>query len=71
VTLLLDAPRAFTIIFSEMLAVLAVSLVILVAAFDPFRDLILAAASKATSSRRGFAIFLGALFVVPAVLLLV
>lgn len=71
VTLLLDAPRAFTIIFSEMLAVLAVSLVILVLVFDPFRDLILAAASKATSSRRGFAIFLGALFVVPAVLLLV
>jgi Na+/phosphate symporter len=71
VTLLLDAPRAFTIIFSEMLAVLTVSVVILVFVFDPFRDLILAAASRATSSKRGFAIFLGALFVVPAALLLV
>jgi Na+/phosphate symporter len=71
VTLLLDAPRAFTIIFSEMIAVLGVSLVILVFVFDPFRDLILASASKATSSKRGFAVFLGALFVVPAVLLLV
>ena len=46
-------------------------LVILVFVFDPFRDLILGAASKATSSKRGFAIFLGALFVVPAALLLV
>lgn len=71
VTLLLDAPRAFTIIFSEMIAVLAVSIVILVFVFDPFRDLILGAASRATSSKRGFAIFLAALFVVPAALLLV
>ena len=70
VTLLLDAPRAFTIIFSEMIAVLSVSLVILIFVFDPFRDLILGAASKATSSKRGFAIFLGALFIVPAALLL-
>lgn len=69
VTLLLDAPRAFTIIFSEMIAVLAVSLLILVFVFGPFRDLILGAASKATGSKRGFAVFLGALFVVPAALL--
>jgi sodium-dependent phosphate cotransporter len=71
VTLLLDAPRAFTIIFSEMIAVLSVSLIILVFVFDPFRHFILASASKATGSKRGFAVFLGALFVVPAVLLLV
>jgi sodium-dependent phosphate cotransporter len=71
VTLLLDAPRAFTIIFSEMLAVLAVSLFILVFVFDPFRELILAAASRATGSRRGFALFLGAIFVIPIILLFV
>ena len=69
VTLLLDAPRAFTIIFSEMIAVLGVSLLILVFVFGPFRDLILGAASKATGSKRGFAVFLAALFVVPAALL--
>ena len=69
VSLLLDAPRAFTIIFSEMIAVLAVSLVILLFVFDPFRDVILAAASKATGTRRGFAVFLGAIFVIPGVLL--
>jgi Na+/phosphate symporter len=69
VTLLLDAPRAFTIIFSEMLAVLGVSLFILLVVFDPFRNLILASASKATSSKRGFAVFMGAIFVIPLVLL--
>jgi hypothetical protein len=71
VSLLLDAPRAFTIIFSEMLAVLCVSMVVLVFAFEPFRDLILGAASKATSTRRGFALFLGAIFAIPLVLLYV
>jgi sodium-dependent phosphate cotransporter len=69
VTLLLDAPRAFTIIFSEMVAVLAVSTLILVFVFDPFRELILAAANRATGSRRGFAIFLGIIFVIPLILL--
>lgn len=71
VTLLLDAPRAFTIIFSEMVAVLAVSVLILLVAFDPFRELILAAANRATGSRRGFALFLGVIFVIPLVLLFV
>jgi solute carrier family 34 (sodium-dependent phosphate cotransporter) len=71
VTLLLDAPRAFTIIFSEMLAVLGVSLFILLVVFDPFRDLILAAAGKATGTRRGFAFFLAAIFVIPLILLFV
>jgi sodium-dependent phosphate cotransporter len=69
VSLLLDAPRAFTIIFSEMIAVLLVSLVILLFLFDPFRDAILAAAGKATGTRRGFAVFLGAIFVIPIILL--
>ncbi len=71
VTLLLDAPRAFTIIFSEMLAVLSVSVFILLFVFDPFRDLILGAAGKATGTKRGFAVFLGAIFVIPLVLLFV
>ncbi len=71
VSLLLDSPRAFTIVFSEMLAVTTVSLLILTFVFQPFRDLILGAASKATGSKRGFAIFLSAIFVIPLVLLFV
>ena len=71
VSLLLDAPRAFTIIFAEMIAVLTVSLLVLAFAFNPFREVILAAAGKATGSKRGFALFLGAIFLVPVVLLFV
>ncbi len=71
VTLLLDAPRAFTIIFSEMIAVLGISMLILVFVFDPFRNLILGAASKATATKRGFAVFLSALLVVPLALVFV
>ncbi len=71
VSLLLDAPRAFTIIFSEMLAVFAVSTLILVFVFEPFRDVILSAASRATGSKRGFALFLAVIFVVPMILLFV
>ncbi len=71
VTLLLDSPRAFTIIFSEMIAVLGVSLLILILVFDPFRDAILGVASWATRSKGGFAIFLSALFIVPVVLLFI
>ena len=71
VTLLLDAPRAFTIIFSEMIAVFGISMLILVFVFDPFRNLILGAASKATASKGGFAVFLSGLLVVPLVLVFV
>ena len=71
VSLLLDAPRGFTIIFSEMTAVLAISTLILVFLFDPFRAMILAAANRATASRRSFALFLCAIFGIPLVLLFV
>ncbi len=69
VTLLLNTPRAFTIIFSEMLAVLLVSLIVLLFAFNPFRDAVLSAANRATSSRRSFAVFLSIIFTAPAILL--
>jgi len=69
VTLLLNTPRAFTIIFSEMAAVLTVSLLVLLVAFDPFREAILAVADRATGSRRAFTMFLVVLFVIPVVLI--
>ena len=47
------------------------SLLILVFVFDPFRDLILKWASRATASKTSFALFLGCIFVVPAILLFV
>jgi Na+/phosphate symporter len=69
--LLLDTPRAFTIVFVEMVAGAAVSLLVLVVLYEPYKRVILGTAHAATRDRRGFALFLGALFLVPAVLLFV
>lgn len=71
VSLLLDSPRAFTIVFSEMVAVSSVSAIVLTLCFAPFRDAILRLAHLATRDRRGFALFLGVIFVVPLILLFV
>lgn len=68
--LLLDAPRAFTIVFVQVVAGAAVSLAVLVLMYEPYKRLILGIARAATHNRRNFALFLGALFLVPAALLL-
>jgi sodium-dependent phosphate cotransporter len=69
--LLLDAPRAFTIVFVEMITGATVSLVVLVLLYEPYKRLILRLAHEATKDRRGFALFLSAIFVIPLVLLFV
>jgi Na+/phosphate symporter len=69
--LLLDKPEAFTIVFVEMITGATVSLFVLVVAYEPYKRLILGAARLATRDRRGFGIFLGAILIVPALLLVV
>ena len=69
--LLLDSPRAFTIVFTQMVAGAAVSLLVLLFFYRPYSRLILATAHRVTHSRNGFAMFLGAIFLVPLVLFLV
>ncbi|HSP54770.1 MAG TPA: hypothetical protein VLS25_04200, partial [Dehalococcoidia bacterium] len=69
--LLLNTPRAFTIVFTEMAVGGSVSLIVLLFFYKPYSRAILAAARAVTHSRRGFALFLGAIFVVPLVLFLV
>jgi len=69
--LLLDSPRAFTIVFTEMAIGGTISLLVLVFLYRPYSRLILATAHRVTHSRRGFALFLGAIFVVPLVLFFV
>lgn len=66
--LLLDSPRAFTIVFTEMIIGAAVSLIVLLFLYRPYSRAILATAHRVTSSRRGFALFLGAIFLVPLAL---
>jgi len=66
--LLLDSPRAFTIVFTEMIIGAAVSLIVLLFLYRPYSRAVLATAHRVTSSRRGFALFLGAIFLVPLAL---
>jgi Na+/phosphate symporter len=69
--LLLDAPRAFTIVFVEMITGATVSLIVLFFAYEPYQRAIHALARMATRDRRGFGVFLGAILIVPALLMLI
>jgi hypothetical protein len=69
--LLLDVPRAFTIVFTEMVVGAGISLFVLVFLYKPYSEAIISLANHITHSRRGFALFLGAILVVPAVMFLV
>jgi len=70
-SLLLNNPRAFTIVFTEIVTGAAISLPVLLLAYGPYSKAILGLAHASTRSRRGFATFLGAILFVPLVLLLV
>jgi Na+/phosphate symporter len=67
--LLLDSPRAFTIVFTEMVAGGLLSLVVLGLLYEPYTRGILWAAHRVSTSRRGMAVFLGCFFVMPVLLL--
>lgn len=66
---LLDTPRAVTVVFTQMVLTTLVSLAVLVALYGPYQRAVLGAAHRITSSRRAFVAFLGGILVVPAVLL--
>lgn len=70
-SLLLNTPRAFTIVFTEMVVGAVISLTVLLAFYGPYSRAILALAHRVTANRRGFVIFLAAIFAVPVVLLAV
>ncbi len=69
--LLLESPRAFTIVFTQMIVGAAISLAILLFAYKPYSRAILALSRRVTHSQRGFALFLSAIFLVPLVLFLI
>jgi sodium-dependent phosphate cotransporter len=69
--LLLNSPRAFTIVFTEMVVGGTVSLIVLLFFYKPYSRAVLALARRVTHSSRGFALFLGAILLVPLVLFLV
>jgi sodium-dependent phosphate cotransporter len=69
--LLLDSPRAFTIVFTEMVIGAGVSLTVLIFLYRPYSRGILWVAHRVSQDRRALAGFLGAIFFVPLVLFLV
>jgi Na+/phosphate symporter len=68
-SLLLDTPRAFTIVFTEMVVGASVSLFVLIAAYGPYQRAILALAHRITASRRAFMVFLATILVIPGLML--
>ncbi len=70
-SLLLDTPRAFTLVFTQMVVGGGISLGVLVFAYPLFQRAILGLAHRITATRRGFALFLAAIVVVPGLLLVV
>jgi Na+/phosphate symporter len=68
--LLLDSPRAFTIVFTEMVAGGLLSIIVLALFYERYTRGILWAAHHVSSSRRGMAVFLSCFFAAPMVLLL-
>lgn len=67
--LLLREPVAFTIVLTQMLAVAAVSLAVLLGGYGPYRRAVLWCTRRVTHSRRSLAAFLALLFLVPGLLL--
>ncbi len=69
--LLLQQPRAFTIVFTEMAVGAGFSLTVLLFLYKPYSRTILHLARLITHTRRGFALFLGAILLAPLVLFLI
>jgi hypothetical protein len=67
--LLLDSPRAFTIVLVEMISGGAVSLFILILLLAPYSNTVHAVAHAVSSSRVRIAAFLACLFAAPLVLM--
>ena len=70
-SLLLNAPRAFTIVFTQMVVGSGISLLVLALLYRPYSRAILALAHRITASRAAFAAFLAAILLFPVVLLAV
>ncbi len=71
VALLLNNPPAFTVVLVEMVSVTLVSLPILVFAYRPYERAVLRIVEVIGASRRNLALFLGLIFGIPILLMLV
>jgi sodium-dependent phosphate cotransporter len=67
---LLCDPRAVTIVLIHMASGILVSLPVVLLAYQPYERMMSRALAWVTKSRKNFALFLGAIFVVPIILIL-
>ena len=68
---LLDAPRAMTVVVTQIALTAAVSVVVLLLLYGPYQRAVLGLARRLTANRRSFVAFLAAILVVPGVLVAV
>lgn len=68
---LLDNPQAFTIVLVEMLSVTLVSVLVLVFFYSFYQHSILRFVNKITESNLNIALFMGAIFFIPVLLVLI
>lgn len=69
-TLLLDSPRAFTVVLTEMIAGGTISLLVLIVLYKQYTSVILGLAHRASSSRRNLSLTLACLGAMPLLLLI-
>lgn len=69
-SLLLDVPRAFTIVLTEVFGVTIVSLATLLFFYKPYQSLMLYVSELAISRKRNLTVFLAVLMLIPALLLI-
>ncbi|HZP26211.1 MAG TPA: hypothetical protein VFB90_04100 [Dehalococcoidia bacterium] len=68
---LLNSPRAFTIVFVQMVVGAAISLLVLLLFYGPYSRVILGIAHRVSQNRNEFALFLAAIMLVPLILFFV
>jgi sodium-dependent phosphate cotransporter len=68
---LLNNPSAFTVVLVEMFSITVVSIVVLIISYRRYERLMLDFVARVTTSRRNLALFMGSIFVVPIILMLI
>jgi hypothetical protein len=70
-SVLLNNPRAVTVVLAEMLSITIVSIILLLTVYRSYERAALEFVNWVTASNRNLALFLTALFAVPIILMLV
>jgi hypothetical protein len=70
-SILLNEPKAFTVVLVEMLSITIISLILLITVYDRYERAALGFVAWVTADNRNLAIFMGLIFAVPIILMIV